>query len=390
MQILQMPSREEAYTILDGLVSMQPALAPEKVRGRIVLYGAGNLGLLALRHLKYVGVSVEYAMDINAKPGMTLDGELPVYSPLEAVPEEDLAVLVTTVSTAYTLILEQLTTLGFKNIIPFYDYAQAYKDKHPINNGWFSGLLDSQDIIGIRSTLGGLEDPWSWAAYLQMLAWRTVREDWLFADADIFADDRYFVEPVLRAITQEERFIDIGAYDGRVLIKFLEITNGRFASAHLFEPDNGNIRVLYEAISELPPELSAKVDVCQFAVSAERNFLFFSHGFEMASRLSDIQAIKTPTIALDDMQIEPSFIKMHIEGGEYDALRGGLNLLTKYRPILAVTMYHNRDGLWRIPQLLMQALDNYVFYFRLHCWCGTGAVLYALPKERIFSSGTEQ
>lgn len=383
-----MPNREEAYAFLDELRLLPPANAPEQVKGRIVLYGAGNLGKLAFGCLKHIGIRPEYVLDRNAQPGLTLEGDLPVHTPLAVVAEEDITVLVTTVNTAFTPIHNQLASLGFKNIMPFYDYAQLFKDKHPINNGWFSGVLNAEDIAGIRLTLEELDDPWSRAAYLQMLAWRMVRDDWIFEDADVSPDDRYFIEPVVRALTEEEHFVDVGAYDGRVFLKFLGIVNGKYASAYLIEPDSYNIKMLDSALSGLPSEVLPKVNVEQVALSANGGLLPFSHGFDMASRLVDIQAIKTRAVKLDDMPIQPSFVKMHIEGGEYDALVGGLKMLANYRPILATTIYHNRDGLWKIPQLLMQALDNYKFYFRLHGWCGTGAVLYGLPNERILSNHT--
>jgi FkbM family methyltransferase len=37
----------------------------------------------------------------------------------------------------------------------------------------------------------------------------------------------------------------------------------------------------------------------------------------------------------------PDFIKMDLEGAEYEALRGGSTLLKKHKPKLAVTTYHN-------------------------------------------------
>jgi hypothetical protein len=30
----------------------------------------------------------------------------------------------------------------------------------------------------------------------------------------------------------------------------------------------------------------------------------------------------------------------------------------------------------------MQTLPRYRFLFRAHSWCGTGAVVYAIPQER--------
>lgn len=40
-----------------------------------------------------------------------------------------------------------------------------------------------------------------------------------------------------------------------------------------------------------------------------------------------------------------SFIKLHLEGGELDALKGGQQSLTRRRPIVVATVYHNDDGI---------------------------------------------
>ena len=34
----------------------------------------------------------------------------------------------------------------------------------------------------------------------------------------------------------------------------------------------------------------------------------------------------------------------------------------------------------------MQTLAGYRFLFRNHSWCGTGAVVYAIPNERLASA----
>ena len=73
---------------------------------------------------------------------------------------------------------------------------------------------------------------------------------------------------------------------------------------------------------------------------------------------------------------------MHLEGGELDALKGGWSTLREHRPILAATVYHNDDGIWKTPLWMMENLEDYRFLFRIHSWCGTGAVLYAIPAER--------
>jgi hypothetical protein len=50
--------------------------------------------------------------------------------------------------------------------------------------------------------------------------------------------------------------------------------------------------------------------------------------------------------------------------------------------VIAATVYHNDDGIWKTPLWMMHSLEDYRFLFRVHSWCGTGAVLYAIPAER--------
>lgn len=74
---------------------------------------------------------------------------------------------------------------------------------------------------------------------------------------------------------------------------------------------------------------------------------------------------------------------MHLEGGEMNALIGAIKTLRQHRPILAVTIYHNYDTALKLPAYLIGNLEDYIYLVRLHSYGGTGAVLYAIPKERL-------
>ena len=73
---------------------------------------------------------------------------------------------------------------------------------------------------------------------------------------------------------------------------------------------------------------------------------------------------------------------MHLEGAELNALKGARNLIASHRPVIAVTTYHNSNGLWALPRWVMDEFPDYKFLMRLHGWCGTGAVLYGLPETK--------
>lgn len=383
MRQLPLPDSNSASVLLQEIFSRKPAHPQRDDARSVVLYGAGELGRLALDFLIYVGVTVEFALDRAARDGDMLGGLIPVFRPEQSPGLNNYLILVTTVNVPYSEISEQLEKRGLKRVLPFYDYALQFADRHPLNNGWFSGPLTIEDQRNITTVMAGFEDARSRAAYLQFLAWRVLREDWVFDDAIVFNGDRFFIDPVQKILSKEECFLDVGAYDGRAFLHFLEITGGKFNLALLIEPDEKNFLSLQQTVKKLPQEIVQKITLLKGALSSASGKQAFAQGFDFASRLWDIKQNEVEVFRLDDLDFPFSFLKMHIEGGEYEALKGGLTQIKTHRPVLAITLYHNRDGLWKTPMLLQEALFEYIFVFRMHSWCGTGAVLYGIPTERI-------
>lgn len=380
---MRLPNMQDALTWMDELCRSAPATIPcvENDADGVILYGAGNLGVLALRFLDNVGVPIKYVIDRSpAHP--FLCGRVKIY-PLSYAPESRNApVLVSTVSAPFTEIKRNLASLGFRQVLPFYDFAQLHANRHPLNNGWFSGPLSTEDRAGIESVLASLQDPLSRAAYLQFLAWRVLRRDWVFEEAPVTGEGRFFIEPVIESLTEHEDYVDAGAYDGRVFMRFLEITQNRFSSAMLVEPDSLNVEMLQRTLGNLPADIRSNARVMPCVLGNCRRRMPFSHGFDLTSRLWESAPQSADCIRLDDLDAPVSFLKLHLEGGEHDALQGGIDTLRRCRPLLAATLYHTRDGLWKTLSWLRQNLDDYHFLLRLHSWCGTGFVVYALPRKR--------
>jgi hypothetical protein len=135
--------------------------------------------------------------------------------------------------------------------------------------------------------------------------------------------------------------------------------------------------VLGERLRGLP-----RAAVLDCALAAQDGTVAFSEGYGFASKLSAFGQTQVSARSIDSLDVEPTFIKLHLEGGELDALRGARETLRAQRPIVTATVYHNADGIWRTAGWLMRELDDYRFLFRNHCWCGAGAVVYAIPRER--------
>jgi len=210
-----------------------------------------------------------------------------------------------------------------------------------------------------------------------MLAWRRLRLELLIEEFPIKADNRFFIPEVTRCLGDDEFFVDAGAYAGTVTHKFVETTGGKYSGIYAFEPDSINFNLMKKALEAVP-----RVTISSAALFSKKCKMKFSDRFDLASRIDENGNKSVHAIPLDTFHLNASFIKMHLEGGELPALEGSLITIKKHRPILAITVYHNSDAVWKTPYFLMTNVPEYNFYFREHGWAGTGAVIYGIPKER--------
>ena len=192
---------------------------------------------------------------------------------------------------------------------------------------------------------------------------------------------RFFIPEVTGVLHDNEIFLDAGAHHGGVTENLLAQTKGAFRQIVAVEPDPLNRAALEDRLQRrLPDDPRVTVHDCALA-EGEGEALFYD-GADYASQLSQIGRLSVRTRPLDALGLSPTFVKLHLEGGELAALQGARATLLAHRPIIAATVYHNADGIWKTPLWLMQTLPDYRFLFRAHSWCGTGAVVYAIPKER--------
>jgi FkbM family methyltransferase len=378
-----LPDPAQAAALLADLAPAPCAFAPVKAGRPLALYGAGNMGHLARDFLDLVGHAPEMVIDRNAA---ALAGDAGwagnrLVAP-EGVPAADKAahrVAVSVVTAPYVPIERALLEVGFADVVPFYDLAESFRDRHPLSNGWFAAPLTAEEEAGTAAVLAGWADDMSRAHHLQFMAWRRLREEWTFDAAPPLPNsERFFTPEVLAALRDDEVFVDAGAYHGDVTRAFVEKTVGQFRQIVAVEPDPASRALLRRSLAAVAPD-ALVYDVALGAADSEASF---HDGLGYASQLSATGCLRAKVHALDSLGLAPTFIKLHLEGGELAALHGAKQTLIAHRPMLAATVYHNADGIFRTAQWLMQTLADYRFMFRLHSWCGTGAVIYAIPDER--------
>lgn len=382
------PGIDQSLMLLDSIAGATPELPVVPWDMPLALYGAGNLGRMARDFLQAVWLDVDFVVDRNAaalKDNPDWQG-VTLYHPDE-VPEalkRSHLLLVSVVLAPFVPIEATLLDAGFQQVVPFYDFAENFRHIHPLSNGWYAGPFDALDREMTATALEGWSDNASRAHHLAFLAWRRLRQEWTFEAAPVNTQNRFFIPEITGALHDQEVYLDGGAHHGSVIEKFDHFTRGRWKRIVAIEPDQINGGVLADYVDRAWPDRSARrPEMFAGVLGAASGTALFRGGLGYASQVSALGDQEEEVQAIDDLSLQPSFIKLHLEGYELEALKGARQTLLKQRPIVVATVYHNDDGIWRTPMWLMKTLVNYRLLFRVHSWCGTSAVIYAIPTERM-------
>jgi FkbM family methyltransferase len=344
----------------------------------IVLCGAGRLGRATLRGLRSVGADVlGFADNSLGLHGQRIDG-CEVTSVHEAVRRyaRD-GVFVTTIYTARPL-REQLAATK----VPVAS-ARAVFFQHPAVFLPHASVDSPESLASQRDDimdgLNNWADDASKAEYVAQIAWHSL------ATTEVGpwtpASQTYFPEGLVR-LSDHEVFVDCGAFNGDTLREFLHRKGNRFDRLVAFEADPMNFRALTESINSLPAGTRERIVARQVAVHSKRATLRFSSSDGAGSAVATSGDIEVEAESLDELlyDVEPTFIKMDIEGAEPNALRGAIRTLRTKAPTLAICLYHAREHLWELPKAIREANPHYRVALRRHsddCW---ETVAYALTR----------
>lgn len=76
-------------------------------------------------------------------------------------------------------------------------------------------------------------------------------------------------------------------------------------------------------------------------------------------------------------------LKMDIEGAELSALAGARESIRKWKPKLAICIYHKKEDLWEIAEYILGIEPEYRLYMRNYEDTATELVLYAVMPQDL-------
>lgn len=356
-----------------------------------VLFGAGNLGRKTLSGMRALGMEpIGFADNDPQLWDTSVDG-IPVMSPSEAGRRYGrTAAFVTTIWRGASGgrqedRRQQLLDLGCRTVVPF-GYLFW---KHPqvfLPHGCMSlphHTLEHADELRTVWSLWADED--SRQEYLSQLRFRL----WLDYGAlrapathpQYFADDLF-------SLSAAEAFVDCGAFDGDTIREFIQRRGPRFAAIRAYEPDETTFPRLQGYIAGLDASMSRKVTLRQVALGACYETVRFASEGTVASRVDSNGDVQIQCVTLDrDLDgLQPTLIKMDVEGYEIDALEGARETIRARHPVLAICAYHKPDDLRSVPLSIDSMSDDYRFFLRSHDEEGWELVCYAVPSDRLLQN----
>ena len=189
--------------------------------------------------------------------------------------------------------------------------------------------------------------------------------------------NQYFDLPYMER-EKEEIFIDAGCYDGETTIAFRKWAGQSFKKSIAFECDQRNIDEIKSNMKDFKEKEFA---LYQKGLYSRRYKLHFCESVSSSSsRIGEKGKIVVPVDSIDNILEgeKITFIKMDIEGMELEALKGAEKTIIKWRPKLAISLYHRPEDLYEIPMFLMKIMPDYRFYIRHYSSLWNETVLYAI------------
>ena len=210
-----------------------------------------------------------------------------------------------------------------------------------------------------------------------------------------FADNKPFFDKFGFFNRDGEIFVDAGAYVGDSIERFLWSVNGVFKHIHAFEPGLTQYQAMTKRVDRLIAEwalVPEKISLINKGVSdAVRSVEIKSGSHLIQTRIDQMSAadgtedssVFVNTISLDEYFGGDAFtfLKVDIEGSETAMLNGAINSIRKWRPRIALSVYHYPIDIFELPNKCFNLNPDYNFALSHHSSQLMDTVLYCRDKS---------
>ncbi len=253
---------------------------------------------------------------------------------------------------------KKITGLPIKEVM----FLEGFEEEYRNNLRYYEDLHD------------GFNDEESRVILRKLLNFR-LTSDLTFMHGFVDAQYRQYFESFLNLNASNEAFVDVGCYDGHTTEEFIKRCPN-YSRVDVFEPEPENMRRVKSRLAACE-----RVHFHECGAADHSAALRFSANGSASHVAADGQ-IEVRVEPMDRVLTDPStFIKMDIEGAEYDAIKGAEQTILRCHPRLAISVYHKVDDLRLIPELVFSYRSDYDLYLRHYTEGVTETVMFFIPRR---------
>ena len=196
----------------------------------------------------------------------------------------------------------------------------------------------------------------------------------------IFGLKQYNIKNIFE-VKNDAVIFDIGAFKGDTAYFFSKKCSNK-ARIYAFEPDENNYKVLLKIKEKY--KLNNVITKNILLSNAEKEIDF-------VSMIENTPTIKKNAITIDKFVEENNiekidYIKMDVEGAEKNILEGAIKTIKKFKPSLAIAIYHGgklfMEDFYNIPIFIKNVInEDYEYYIRTFHPAGLETILFCKPKD---------
>ncbi|WP_346679871.1 FkbM family methyltransferase [uncultured Brachyspira sp.] len=196
----------------------------------------------------------------------------------------------------------------------------------------------------------------------------------------IFGLKQYNIKNIFE-VKNDAVVFDIGAFKGDTAYFFSKKCSNK-ARIYAFEPDENNYKVLLKIKEKY--KLNNVITKNILLSNAEKEIDFIS-------MIENTPTIKKNAITIDKFVEENNiekidYIKMDVEGAEKNILEGSIKTIKKFKPFLAIAIYHGgklfMEDFYNIPIFIKNVInEDYEYYIRTFSPWGGETILFCKPKK---------
>jgi len=290
---------------------------------------------------------------------------------IEDVPKD--ALILWTSSGSPLEVKNGLDAMGFQHFsyLAFVKYSPFNLAEHPFIMDFKEDYAHNAKQYNEVYTL--LKDEKSKEIFTKLLNFK-ISFDYTFMEG--FTNDhsgQYFDKEIIPKI-QNIRFVDGGGYVGDTASEVIK-NYPDFEKIYLIEPIAENIRIAKRELG-----MYENIEFLNCGISNRQETLYFNEEKSFSTIYGKgTQSVEVNTI--DNLiNAKVDYIKLDIEGAEQDALEGAKETIRKYKPILAICIYHKAEDWYKIPQKVFAINKEYNLYLRHYMEGIFESVMYFIPK----------